>query len=139
VKETPSADEFGLFGHSLCLAGCVVKIGKCFTVIATDGELFSPDSTACLDVIAQQFPVPPPDMAQKHHITGWKWGRNIALLVHNLNTSDAIDTSVPPAYADGDNIIPYEIQGWQHGRRLDLEIGNMIVVRSESCGDEEEE
>jgi hypothetical protein len=64
----------------------------------------------------EPLPVPLPDLAQKHHVTGWKWGRNIALMVHEE------ETSTPPYYGDDH---PYEVKGWQHGRRLDLEIGNM--------------
>ncbi len=62
------------------------------------------------------LPVPPPDMAQKHHVTGYKWGRNIALLVHG-------DDIQPPDYGEDH---PYEIKGWQHGSHLDLEIGRLV-------------
>ena len=73
------------------------------------------------------LPVPPPDTTQKHHVTGWKWGRNIALHVHEDDLPDE-----PPDYIDeNEDIIPYEVRGWQHGRRLDLEIGNMRFTDEE--------
>jgi hypothetical protein len=76
--------------------------------------------------------VPPPDATQKHHVTGWKWGRNIALIIHNCHsegTEESEESDVPPTYIDqNEDIIPYEVRGWQHGRRLDLQIGNMVVT-----------
>lgn len=70
------------------------------------------------------LPVPPPDTTQKHHVTGWKWGRNIALVTHG-------DTMTPPCFGIADEIIPYEVRGFQHGRRLDLEIGHMYFDEEE--------
>jgi hypothetical protein len=72
------------------------------------------------------LPLPPPDTTQKHHVSGWKWGRNIALMVHD----EAPHT--PITYVDGsEDPIPYEVRGFQHGRRLDLEIGHMYFDEEE--------
>lgn len=93
--------------------------------------------------VEEEFlPVPPPDMAQKHHVTGWKWGRNIALLVHDSvqivdEEAQACADPMPPADLNPEQIvynqeppdygIPYAVSGWQHGRNLDLQIGNMYL------------
>jgi hypothetical protein len=63
------------------------------------------------------LPIPEPDLMQKHHVTGYKWGRNIFVMVHGD------DPMIPPDWGDA-----YEVKGYQHGRRLDLEIGNMITA-----------
>jgi len=76
--------------------------------------------------------VPPPDTTQKHHVTGYKWGRCIALFVQGD------EDPVPP---DFESITAYQVTGFQHGRRLDLDIGFPIYLEGEPAyqGEEEQE
>ena len=101
-----------------------------FSEISLERYTPEPEPEPELDLFLQ---VPPPDTTQKHHVTGWKWGRNIALMVHDLpEDSELAAADTPPTYIDqNEDIIPYEVKGWQHGRHLDLEIGNMFFTDEE--------
>jgi hypothetical protein len=74
------------------------------------------------------LPIPEPDLMQKHHVTGYKWGRNIFVMVHG--DEEAI---IPPDWGDA-----YEVKGTQTGRRLDLEIGNMITAEEPAEKEQEQ-
>ena len=119
------------FMHSVEVApGEVFEIPEEATVLRIDCRLWKEQGKAIFDNVhiieyaepqeeegPPVLPIPQPDLMQKHHVTGYKWGRNVFVMVHGD------EPMVPPDWGDA-----YEVKGYQHGRRLDLEIGNMITA-----------
>ena len=114
--------------------GSIFEIPDEATMLRIDGRLWNEKGKAIfqnIQVVAYQesepepeppevnptLPLPEPDTLPKSHVTGYKWGRNIFVMVHG----DA--PPIPPDWGDA-----YEVKGFQHGRRLDLEIGNIITA-----------
>jgi hypothetical protein len=71
------------------------------------------------------LPVPAaPIHQQARAVTGYKWGQNLALVIHPeepLQGEDGLIT-FPPDY-DPATELAYEVTGFLHGRTIELEIG----------------
>jgi hypothetical protein len=80
---------------------------------------------------AEPLPVPAaPIHQQARAVTGYKWGQNLALVIHPEDTEAEGPIYFPPDF-DPATELAYEVTGFQHGRHIDLEIGYPVPAPAE--------